>query len=81
MTISAKIYFMNGQKTKYLVWLTGFTILLSCFVGGGFWLSSNSIGGAPASLATDVERDNAVVRPEIDLKVPGATEIALFALG
>jgi len=74
---------MNDQKNKYPIWLLGLTILLSCFIGIGFWLSADSIAN---SLAAKVSLDysgqgNAVAQPEIDLRIPETTEIALFALG
>ncbi|NOQ42064.1 MAG: hypothetical protein GQ563_06145 [Desulfuromusa sp.] len=77
---------MDSKKTKYLVWLLGFTILLSCFIWTGFQLSADSIGAVPSSLTASVnmayaEQGNAITRPEIDLQIPEMTEIALFALG
>jgi len=77
---------MDTKKTKYLVLLLGFAILFSCFVGIGFQLSADSIGAVPNPLTAKVslvyaEQGNAIARPEIDLQIPEATEIALFALG
>ena len=83
MTISAKMNLMNGAKNKYLMWLLGFTILLSCLVGVGLWLPTDSIVD---SLTTKVSsaysgQGHVAARPEIDLQVPETTEIALFAVG
>ncbi len=74
---------MHDKKNKYPLWLLGFTILLSCFVGIGFWLPADSITdslAAKVSLAYSGQ-DHAVAQPEIDLQVPDTTETALFALG
>ena len=77
---------MDSKKTKYLVWLLGSTILLSCLIGVGFQLSADSIGAVPYPLTARVsiayaEQGKAISRPEIDLRIPETTEIALFALG
>ena len=77
---------MDTKKTKYLVWLLGFAILLSSFVWVGFQLSSDSIGAVPNPLTAKVslayaEQDNSIAIPEIDLQIPETTETALFALG
>ena len=77
---------MDSKKTKYLVWLLSFTMLLSCFIWTGFQLSADSIGAVPDSLTTKVsmvyaDQGNTIARPEIDLQIPEITEIALFTLG
>jgi len=74
---------MNGGKNKYLIWLLGFTILLSCLVGGGLWLQTGLIVDSLTAKVSSAYsgQGHAVTRPEIDLQVPETTEIALFALG
>ena len=73
---------MNGGKNKYLMWLLGFMILLSCLVGG-IWLPTGLIVDSFTAKVSSAYsgQGHAVTRPEIDLQVPETTEIALFALG
>ncbi|MCK5914418.1 MAG: hypothetical protein KAG12_11105 [Desulfuromusa sp.] len=78
---------MDSKKTKYLVWLLGFMIFLSCLVGIGFWLLVDSTGSISIPLQGEItlvradDLGSPDSRPEIDLQTPETTEIALFALG
>ena len=78
---------MDSQKTKYLVWLPGFMLFLSCLVGIGFWLLVDSTGSISIPLQGEItllhadDLGSPGPRPEIDLQTPETTEIALFALG
>ncbi len=77
---------MQRNKVKSQVWIIRVLILLGCFVGAALWLSADSKEGS-SLLQTGqtspayAEQKGEVARPEIDLRTPDKTEIALFALG
>jgi len=77
---------MQRNKVKFQVWIIRLVVLLGCFVGAALWLSADSMEGSSLlrtgqpSLAY-AEQKGQVPRPEIDLRTPDKTEIALFALG
>ncbi|MCF6267977.1 MAG: hypothetical protein L3J57_15780 [Desulfuromusa sp.] len=77
---------MQRTKMKFQVWGIRVMILLGCFVGAALWLSAGSKEGSSLfqtgqpNLA-HADQKGEVPRPEIDLRTPDKTEIALFALG
>ena len=76
---------MMLMKRKSILWLL-ILVLSGCLIGFVFWAQGDSIGSTPipakgsATLA-DVTEPGNIALPEIDLRPPAKTEVALFALG
>ena len=71
---------MKQRNMTFRKWLIRFLILFS-FAGIGLWLAAGSIEGLQGEVTRAYASEPSRPRPKIDLRIPEATETALFALG